>query len=135
MALLTWSSKYSVNVGSLDSQHNVLFGILNDLHEAMMKGQAQKMTGELLGKLVKYTREHFTAEEALMASTGYPELAQHRIKHSDLIKQVDEFSARYERGETALNLQLMNFLRDWLSNHIQNEDQKYGPWMNAHGKH
>ena len=74
MALLTWSSKYSVNVGSLDSQHNVLFGILNDLHEAMMKGQAQKMTGELLGKLVKYTREHFTAEEALMASTGYPEL-------------------------------------------------------------
>jgi hemerythrin len=134
MALLTWSSKYSVKVESLDRQHTVLFGILNDLHEAMMKGQAQKMTGELLRKLVKYTREHFTAEEALMVSTGYPELAQHRIKHRDLIKQVDEFSACYERGETSLNLQLMNFLRDWLSNHIQNEDQKYCPWMNDHGK-
>ena len=118
----------------MDSQHTVLFGMLNDLHEAMMKGQAQKIAGELLRKLAKYTRDHFTAEEVMMASTGYPDLAQHRIKHRDLIKQVDEFSARYERGETSLNLQLMNFLRDWLSNHIQNEDQKYGPWMNDHGK-
>ena len=43
MALLTWSSKYSVGVQSMDSQHTVLFGILNDLHTAMMKGEASKL--------------------------------------------------------------------------------------------
>lgn len=64
MALLTWSSKYSVGVTAMDNQHTVLFGILNDLHSAMMNGQAQKLTGELLRKLVSYTREHFAAEEA-----------------------------------------------------------------------
>lgn len=134
MALLIWSSKYSVGVQAMDKQHTILFGILNDLHDAMMKGQAKQMTGALLRKLVSYTREHFTAEEAVMAASGYAALAQHRIIHRDLTKQVDEFAARYERGESTLNLQLLNFLRDWLSNHIQNEDQKYGPWVNEHGK-
>jgi len=134
MALLTWNSTYSVGVQRMDEQHTVLFGMLNDLHEAMMKGQAQKIAGALLRKLAAYTHEHFAAEESMMVASEYAGLAQHRTLHRDLTKQVDEFAARYERGETSLNLQLLNFLRDWLSNHIQNEDKKYGPWMNEHGK-
>ena len=130
MALLAWSSKYSVGVQSMDNQHTVLFTILNDLHSAMMNGQAQKVTGELLQKLLKYTREHFAAEEAVMAAAAYPGLAQHRVKHRDLIKQVNEFAARYQRGETNINLTLLNFLRDWLTHHIQNEDKQYGPCVN-----
>jgi hemerythrin-like metal-binding protein len=117
----------------MDDQHTVLFGMLNDLHDAMMKGEAQKIAGPLLRKLAAYTHEHFTAEEAMMAASGYAGLAQHRVIHRELTRQVDEFAARYERGEGALNLQLMNFLRDWLTNHIQKEDQKYGPWLNEHG--
>jgi hemerythrin-like metal-binding protein len=130
MALLAWNSKYSVGVQSMDNQHTVLFTILNDLHSAMMNGQAQKVTGELLQKLLKYTREHFAAEEAVMAAAAYPGLAQHRVKHRDLIKQVNEFAARYQRGETNINLTLLNFLRDWLTHHIQNEDKQYGPCVN-----
>jgi len=41
---------------------------------------------------------------------------------------------RYDRGETTLNLQLLNFLRDWLTNHIEKVDHKYGDWINEHGK-
>jgi hemerythrin-like metal-binding protein len=119
----------------MDSQHTVLFGMLNDLHEAMMKGHAQKIAGDLLRKLLDYTRKHFAAEEALMTSTRYPELGQHQTLHRELVKQVEEFAVRYERGESSLNLQLLNFLRDWLTNHIQKEDHKYGPWLTQHGKH
>jgi hemerythrin-like metal-binding protein len=135
MALLSWSSKYSVGVQSMDSQHTVLFGLLNDLHSAMMKGQAQSTTGPLLRKLANYAHEHFAAEEAIMASTRYPDLAQHRIKHRDLSKQVEEFAARFDRGESTLNLHLLNFLRDWLTNHIQKVDHGYSAWMNEHGVH
>ncbi len=131
MALLTWSIRYSVGVKSMDAQHTVLFGFLNDLHDAMMKGQAQKITGELLSGLLDYTRKHFSAEEGLMASARYPQLAQHRTMHRELIKNVEEFTIRYQRGESALNLQLLNFLRDWLTNHILSEDHKYAPWVNG----
>jgi hemerythrin-like metal-binding protein len=133
MALLTWSSKYSVGVQSMDSQHTVLFEILNELHEAMMKGKAQKVTGALLRKLMDYTQNHFSAEEAMMASAGYSGLDGHRAKHDELIRQVEEFRTRYERGEGNLNLQLLNFLRDWLTNHIEKVDHGYTAWVNEHG--
>jgi hemerythrin len=132
MALTAWSSEYSVGVEELDRQHRMLFDILNDLHAAMMQGKAQSLTGELLRKLIDYTRKHFSAEEAMMAAAGYSGLAQHRLQHKDLMKQVDEFAGRFERGEKALNVQLMNFLRDWLTTHIQHSDRAYTPALNKH---
>ena len=133
MALMTWSDKYSVGVRALDEQHTGLFQTLNDLHAAMLKGQAQSLTGPLLRKLVDYTRRHFAAEEAMLVSTRYPGLAGHREKHRALTKQVEEYVARFEKGEITLNLTLMDFLRDWLTNHIQKTDKEYGPWLNEHG--
>lgn len=133
MALLTWNSQYSVGVHALDEQHTGLFQALNELHDAMMKGQAQKLTGSLLNKLVDYTRKHFAAEEALMSRTGYPGIAAHREKHRELTRQVEEFVARYDKGEITLNVQLLNFLREWLTNHIEKADKEYGPWLNEHG--
>ena len=133
MPLLTWNNKYSVGVAAMDSQHTQLFSMVNDLHAAMMQGKALPVTGPLLRKLAEYTQRHFSAEEALMSSKNYPEFAKHKAEHVALTKQVSEFAARFEKGETTLSLQLMNFLRDWLTNHIQKEDQKYGKYLNEHG--
>jgi hemerythrin len=133
MALMTWNKNYSVGVQTIDSQHTVLFDILNDLHAAMMKGQAQSLTGPLLRKLLDYTNTHFKQEEAMMVAAKYPGLADHKIKHCELVKQVDDYVARYERGEITLNLHLLNFLRDWLTNHIQKVDMAYSACLIEHG--
>jgi hemerythrin-like metal-binding protein len=101
----------------------------------MMKGQAQSLTGPLLKKLADYTRNHFSAEEGMMASVKYPVLEGHKTKHRELIKQVEDYIERYEKGEITINLHLLNFLRDWLTNHIQKVDKEYGPWLNEHGVH
>jgi hemerythrin-like metal-binding protein len=130
---MTWNSGYSVGVKTMDSQHTVLFGLLNDLHAAMMKGQAQSLTGPLLRKLVEYTHTHFSAEEQMMAAAKYPGLADHRTRHRELIKQVEEYANRFESGEITLSLDLLKFLRNWLSDHIQKVDHQYGPWLNEHG--
>jgi hemerythrin len=133
MALVTWNQKYSVGVRALDDQHTGLFDIMNDLHSAMMKGEAHTQTGPLLKKLVAYTRTHFAEEESLLARTKYPGLAAHRDLHETLVKQVEGYVGRYERGEITLNVHLLNFLRDWLTNHIRKADLQYGPWLNEHG--
>jgi len=133
MALLTWSDNYSVGVAAIDSQHKALVDTLNQLHDGMMKGQAASVTGPLLMKMVDYTRNHFADEEKLMAQTKYPSLQQHHAHHVDLTKQVEDFVGRYDRGEITLNVKLLNFLRDWLTNHILKEDKEYGPWMNKNG--
>ena len=129
MALLTWNESFSVGVKSIDQQHLGLFGMVNELHDAMMKGQAQTAAGPLLDKLVRYTRDHFAYEERLMEAAKYPQLAGHRVHHSDLTHQVEEFVARYKRGDGTLNIELLRFLSNWLTRHIQQEDKGYRPWL------
>ncbi|HEY1766131.1 MAG TPA: bacteriohemerythrin [Terracidiphilus sp.] len=133
MALLTWNDDYLVGVQSLDNQHNVLIDLLNELDAAMLNGHTRNRAVLTLRKLLNYTRGHFSTEEAMMASAGYPGLAGHRIQHRGLTKHVEEFEARFERGEGALTPQLLGFLRDWLTNHIQDADKQYGPWLNQKG--
>lgn len=133
MAFVTWSDKLSVGVKSIDDQHTVLFETLNELHAAMMKGQARTITGPLLRKLVGYTRDHFASEEEAMARTSYPDLVEHRTKHRDLTKEVEEYVTRFDKGDITLSVDLLNFLSDWLSVHIKVEDHKYGPWLREHG--
>jgi len=82
MSLVAWTDKPSVDVKSIDDQHTVLFETISDLHVAMLKGQSRSVVGTLLRTLVAYTREHFTAEEAMMEAAKYPALAAHRIKHT-----------------------------------------------------
>jgi hemerythrin-like metal-binding protein len=133
MAFMNWNDGLSVGVKTLDDQHTVLIETVNELHAAMMKGQARTVAGKLLNTLVDYTRDHFASEEAMMEATKYPALATHRLKHRDLTKQVGEYVARFEKGDITLSVQLLNFLSDWLATHIQGDDQKYGPWLNEHG--
>ncbi len=45
MALMTWNDSFSVGIKTIDDQHIVLVETLNDLHAAMMKGQAKTLTG------------------------------------------------------------------------------------------
>jgi len=135
MALLDWSDSFSVGVKTIDAQHAGLFAIVNELHSAMMKRQAQTVTGALLNKLVKYTRDHFAFEESALAATNYSGLALHRTHHRDLTRQVGEFMERHQRGDSAINIELLQFLSNWLTKHIQREDKEYGPWLNQHGVH
>jgi hemerythrin len=133
MALMTWSGKYSVGVEALDNQHKALMKVLNELHAASMRGKAGEVAGPLIQQMVSIASQHFSAEERLMESTKFPGLAAHRVKHKELAAKVGEFVARYEKGDTTMYTQLLYFMRDWLSKHMQTEDQEYAPWLAARG--
>jgi hemerythrin-like metal-binding protein len=133
MPLVVWSDKLSVGVKSVDDQHTVLFKTINDLHDAMMKGQARAIVGELLKRLLTYTKNHFSEEEAMLKKVRYPGLAAHRLLHKDLTQQVEAYIARHEKGDLTLSMQLADFLSDWLKTHILNTDQTYGRWLKEQG--
>jgi hemerythrin-like metal-binding protein len=133
MALMTLNETYSVGVDAIDDRHAGLFEILNDLDAAMMKGEAQTLTGPLLKKLAECLRVQFVAEEAMMAETKYPGVAEHRAGHAELVRQVEGYIGRIDGGEVRLNSHLLNFLREWLTNDIQKTGREYGAWLNGHG--
>ena len=133
MALLTWSNKHSVGVQILDDQHRQLIGILNELHAAMLKGQAQLIAGPLLDNLLNCTLDHFSTEERMMSEARFSGLTEHRAKHLELAEKVGDYVIRYRKGDSTIYVQLLTFLRDWLSSHMQEEDQEYGPSLKARG--
>jgi hemerythrin-like metal-binding protein len=133
MGLLRWSRKYSVGVTKLDDQHTAFIASLNKLHAAMIRGQGKAITGPLLQALVAYAREHTSAEEELMSSTNYPGLEQHRAEHRKLVAKFEELKTAHEQGEASVCIALLRFMRGWISEHIQEHDQAYTPWLTGHG--
>lgn len=133
MPLVSWDQSYSVGVQVIDTQHSTLFDALNDLHAAMIHGKQKDVTDRLLRDLVAYTKSHFASEEFMLAKTGYPQLEAHRQRHRELTEEVAGYVKRFERGEAALSVHLIGFLRDWLTNHIRREDRAYSGWVLQRG--
>jgi hemerythrin len=133
MALITWNNDLSVNIKEFDEEHKKLISMINDLHSAMGSGKGKETIGPVLSRLVDYTKTHFAAEEKLMLKHGYPGYVSHKALHDDLTKQVVDLQKKLQEGKMLVTVQVMNFLRDWLSNHIQNTDKKYGPFFIGKG--
>lgn len=133
MALLTWNEGLSVKVGQFDREHKELVNLINKLHDAMKAGQGKNAIGETLNGLIKYTREHFAAEERLMKLHGYPIYEKHKQEHNHLTMTVLDLQKGYLEGSVPLSQTVMTFLKDWLTGHIQGMDKEYGPYLNGKG--
>jgi hemerythrin len=131
--LFPWSEIYSVKIGIVDTQHKNLVNILNELHQAMLGAQGKDKVGQVLLNLIKYTQVHFAMEEKLMQSHGYTDFPAHKAEHDQLASTVLEFQRKFLSNEVGLTVEMMDFLKDWLSKHILDSDKKYGPFLNAKG--
>jgi len=120
----------------LDEDHKRLVGMVNELFDAMQAGHGREALGRILDGLVQYTKMHFAREESFFTKTSYPVGAAHKQEHDALTRQVLEVQQKYAAGSNAaLSLEVMQFLKNWLVQHIQGSDQKYRAHLNAAGIH
>lgn len=130
--LIVWSNSYSVTVSQMDKEHQRLIDIINNLYAAMRSGRSKEAIGSILDELVEYTKTHFAHEEQLMQQANYSGYADQKKAHEALVSQLNEILVKYRSG-TALGQEIMNFLKNWLINHIQGMDKQYGPAMHKKG--
>ena len=133
MTLIKWSDNLSVQVAAMDQQHKKLIDLINELNEAMSKGKGKEVIGKIVTGLVNYTKMHFGEEEKLMEQANYPDLNEQKNMHRKFIEKVNGYKKEYESGSLGLSIKVIDFLSDWLKNHIQVEDKKYGPHLNRQG--
>lgn len=125
--------QYHVGIAQVDQEHQQLFAIVARIQAALEQDSdtAQALARQAVAELLDYTRTHFASEEALMAAAGYPELATHQDLHQDLLYQVSDMEMRVEMGEPSASLDLSRFLANWLINHIQAADRRFGAFVAA----
>lgn len=122
MSIAIWDESYRTGHSTVDSQHQQLFGMVNELHEAIVGNHGKEVLAPTLEKLARYTIEHFRTEESLMTSIHYPQLEAHREKHEKLTSEVKDILEKYQKGQAVLPITLSNFLANWLRHHIKEDD-------------
>lgn len=133
MARFAWDSKMSVSVQKFDDQHKKLVDMVNELDDAMRAGKGKDVMEKILSGLVSYTATHFADEEKLMLAHKYPGYIAHKAEHEALVKKVVGFQGDLKAGKVAMSVEVMQFLKDWLVNHIMGTDKKYGQFFNNVG--
>ena len=126
---IEWQDSYSVGINSIDQQHKKLVNLINQLQTAVDYSTGEEFEREALDELVKYTKTHFAHEESLMQQYGYPDYEPHTAEHKKMIGIVEDVLTEYDQDKERAILSALNFLRDWLINHINGTDKQYSSFL------
>ena len=130
---IKWDISHSVNVKEIDEQHQHFIRILNHLYEAVSHATDQKELKVILDELVTYTDLHFKTEEKYFDKFHYENSAEHKDEHAKLREKVADFYKKYEEGKAEISVELLDFLEDWLVEHLDVQDKKYIDCFNKNG--
>jgi hemerythrin-like metal-binding protein len=128
MAYFNWNKSMSVENDEIDSQHKQWIDTIENFYQGIQSGSSKDHMKSLIKSMKDYTVFHFKKEEDYMERIGYPQIDDHIKIHQDFIKRVQDFEERFSSGKLLLSLEVTNFMKDWVVNHIMTADKKYAEY-------
>lgn len=125
-AYIAWKPYYSVGDPALDDEHQQIIKLIDELYASMAASQENAKTRVILDRLVRYTMTHFQHEEQAMQACDYPDFEAHKAVHDRMRQRTLDLRANVS---LVMGRDLLYFLKDWWTNHIQAEDKEYAPYM------
>ncbi len=130
MNAFVWDESLSVDIHSLDDDHKHIIHLINTLDEAMASNECSEKLPGIFDQLLNYVLTHFGREEEYMRRIHFPGLKKHHILHEKLKSKLMQLKEQIESRDTGfLSLELSDFLRSWLLNHIALEDLQIRPYL------
>ena len=126
---LVWRDDYSVGYPAIDDQHKRIVGLINIAFELSRAGGSPGKLGPILDDLQYYTATHFSFEEQILTLVKYPDIAGHRLLHAKMARKTTDFCAGKQHPHGVLPADVLEFLKDWWSNHIRGTDAGYSPFL------
>ena len=134
-APFAFTKKYETGIDLIDQEHKTLFSIIreaNDLVHAELLHDKFDKTVEILDHLKTYTESHFQHEEEYMEKIQYPELEAQKTAHTAFIEKLVNISIwdldAIDENQQQYLEELIDYLLEWLSNHILKADRQIGEW-------
>ena len=113
-----WKDEYLIGIDEVDEQHKTLFNIANAYEQSTNALQSKNA----LMNVYRYTREHFTLEEALMKEVQFPGYDDHQLEHNDFISEFSTLVSGYLNSPQERE-KIITFFADWIVNHICTKDR------------
>ncbi|MCI8373095.1 MAG: bacteriohemerythrin [Lachnospiraceae bacterium] len=129
-----FTEEYLTGISKVDEQHKRLFEIIGDANELVnnefIPDKFDNISA-LLNELTEYTKSHFQDEEVYMESIQYEGLAAQKRAHAGFIAKLEEIELEgFDENQQEVLLELIDFLFNWLVQHILKMDKR----IPNHGK-
>lgn len=131
MAMIKLEDNLKLGIPEIDSQHETMISLVNQLHETMLQGADKAALDGILAQLLEHTQAHFAYEEELMSRYNYPEYEAHKSEHNRLVQQLVDLMARYKKGDLLLSFAVAIELKGWAVVHIEKLDIPLGAFLNS----
>jgi hemerythrin len=133
--MIEWDDKkYSVGVSKIDSEHKKFIDTIN---KAILVDQnsnnPEAEVVEVLNEMKEYAETHFATEETYMVKFNYPDYENHRKEHQAFIIETMAFFDKITNSNRQLISEILEHLKSWLVNHIQDTDTMYISCFKEHG--
>lgn len=124
----TFTKEYYTGIETVDQDHQRLFEIIGEanalIRNEFIPDKFDNIT-ELLEKLTDYTKFHFRNEERHMEQVGYAGLDAQKRAHAGFIAKLEDIQLDgFDGNQQEVLLGLMDFLFNWLVQHILKMDKK-----------
>jgi hemerythrin len=126
MPFMEWDDTFELGIQEFDEHHKYLVGLLNTIFDGFTCEADYEELEAVLDELVAYATYHFAAEEHWMQVHAYPGLPQHSSEHERFRTKIAEFQREFRTKKADLSLDALQFLNNWLSDHIIKTDGEYG---------
>jgi len=133
MSVFEFDQSLQLGIEAIDTQHKRFIGYINDVWDALERGDGHDEYLFILNQLMDYAMEHFSFEEALMREHQYPGYADHKKNHDSTAEQLFEFDMRLLADNPSESRAFVQFLQDWLQNHIKVVDIELAAYLRGKG--
>jgi len=132
MSKILWSSRFELGISFIDEDHKTLVSLLNRMNDASRVDGDLTDVGGILSALVDYTRYHFAREERAQKVAGYPDADDHKQQHIALAAKAQSLFEEFREDPSSIDLgDVLDFLSDWLMDHILLHDMAIKPYVQS----
>jgi diguanylate cyclase (GGDEF)-like protein/hemerythrin-like metal-binding protein/PAS domain S-box-containing protein len=130
---LAWKDSFCCGNQLIDSQHQALFRLSNELIEAVLAARPATEISAAISRLLAETRQHFHDEELLLEAIGFPDRKHHIAEHAKLLARGLELTEEFKASTLTVS-DLFQFLAaEVIMLHMLKTDRKFFPFINAAG--
>lgn len=130
---LTWKDSFCCGNQLIDSQHQALFHLANELLEAVLSARPATEIAAIMTRLLADISQHFDDEEEILAAAGFPGMSQHVAEHARLLAKGSNMAEEF-RAATLNVGDLFQFLAsEVILHHMLEADRDFFPFINEAG--
>ncbi|MDO8811817.1 MAG: hemerythrin domain-containing protein [Gallionella sp.] len=125
----TWTDELSIGNEAIDTEHKNLIVMVNGI-EAMIRARDSFALPQAFEQLEHYLCAHFVDEENVARAIKFP-FAKNKQEHKHVLKEFQHMKAELVAKDgiwsDAAAEHYSNFLSNWITDHVINEDMLMKP--------